>query len=91
MPAKKRLPRKTPKLTVEQIRIVATFAHYALDYPILTFDEVARRVMHSRPFAKTPTGREFKRQAREVVDAVNHAYLSSLKRRAQESRIRAGG
>jgi hypothetical protein len=68
MAAKKRLPQRTPELTVEQIEIVGQFSDYAFDYPILTFDEVARKVMRSRPFPKTRTGREFKRQAKEVFD-----------------------
>jgi hypothetical protein len=68
MSAKRLLPRKVPKLTVEQIQIVATFGDYAYDYPILTFDEVARKVLHSRPFPITRAGREFKRQAKEVFD-----------------------
>ncbi len=86
---KKRLPPKALKLTVEQIRIVTMFADYAFDYPLLTFDEVARKAMGSRPFPETRIGREFERRAREVVDAVNLAYRASLKRRAQESRIRS--
>jgi hypothetical protein len=86
---KKRLPPKALKLTVEQIRIVTMFADYAFDYPLLTFDEVARKAMGSRPFPETRIGREFERQAREVVDAVNLAYRASLKRRAQGSRIRS--
>jgi hypothetical protein len=66
MPAKQ--PAKKPQLTVEQIEVVGQFADYAFDYPILTFDEVARKVMRSRPFPKTQAGREFKRQAKEIFD-----------------------
>jgi hypothetical protein len=62
------MPTTKPRLTVEQIEIVGQFADYAFDYPILTFEEVARKVMRSRPFPKTPAGREFKRQAKEVFD-----------------------
>jgi hypothetical protein len=33
-----------------------------------TFDEVARKILHCRPFPKTRVGREFKRQGREIFD-----------------------
>jgi hypothetical protein len=66
MPVKR--PAKKPQLTVEQIEIVAQFADYAFDYPILTFEEVARKILRYRPFPNTMIGREVKRQAKEVFD-----------------------
>ena len=61
-------PAKRPQLSVEQIEIVAQFADYSFDCPKLSFDAVAKNVLGARPFPNTPTGRQFKRQAKEVFD-----------------------
>lgn len=67
MAAKKLSPTK-PQLSTEQLELIGQFSDYAFDYHILTFDEALRKGMRSRPIPKTPTGREFRRQAEEVFD-----------------------
>jgi hypothetical protein len=56
------------KLTGEQIELVARFGAGALEYLGLTFDQVAQKILGARPFANTPTGREFRRQAKLAFD-----------------------
>jgi hypothetical protein len=57
-----------PELSVAQAELAAQFSDYAFDYPGLTFDDVARKVLGSRPFPNTPAGRRFKREAKEVFE-----------------------
>ena len=56
------------KLTVEQAEIAAQFADHAFDYPKLSFDEVAQKVLGSKPFPNTANGRAFRREAKAVFD-----------------------
>jgi hypothetical protein len=65
MPAKK--PAHKPRLSVEQLEIVAAFSDYAFEYPRLDFDALARKVIGIRqPFANTPTGRLLKRECKQI-------------------------
>ena len=57
----------TPKLTPEQVEVAAQFADHAFDYPGLSFDEVARKVL-PKGFGKGPTGTRFKKEAKEVFE-----------------------
>lgn len=67
MPASTRRSSK-PRLSAEQIEIVAQFADYSFEYPRLTFDEVAKKILGARPFTNAPTGRKFRRDAKAVFD-----------------------
>ena len=55
-----------PKLTVEQIELVAQFSDHAFDFPNMTVEEVARKV--GVRFPSTPAGRLFRRECQEVFD-----------------------
>jgi hypothetical protein len=60
------MPRVT--LTVDQIEIAAQFADHSFDYPRLSFDQVAKKVLGSKPFPNTPNGRKFRIEAKAVFD-----------------------
>jgi len=60
--------KSSPKLTVDQSEMAAQFADHAFDYPRLTFDEVAKKVLGAMPFPATPQGRAFRREAKAVFD-----------------------
>jgi hypothetical protein len=64
MPAKK----QTAKLTTEQWEIVGQFNGISFEYPKLTFDQAAKKVLGSKPFLNTPTGRAFRREGKAVFD-----------------------
>jgi len=64
MPAK----RRKPELSVEQVELVGQFADYASDFPNLSFDEAAKKVLGPRGFPNTPSGRKFRREAQAVFD-----------------------
>jgi hypothetical protein len=55
-------------LSVAQREIAAQFADHSFDYPDLTFDQVAKKVLGARPFPATPTGRKFRAEAKAVFD-----------------------
>lgn len=44
------------------------FSDFALDYPAISFDEVARKVLGAHPFPNTPRGRKFRAEAKAVFD-----------------------
>jgi hypothetical protein len=56
------------KLSVAQIELAAQFADHSFDYPNLTFDQVAKKVLGARPFPNTPVGRKFRRGAKAVFN-----------------------
>jgi glycine cleavage system protein P-like pyridoxal-binding family len=58
----------TSKLTVTQAEIAAQFADYSFDYPTMSFDEVARKVLGSKPFPNTRSGQKFRTEAKAVFD-----------------------
>ena len=57
-----------PELSVEQQEMAAQFSDFAFDYPTLSFDEVAKKVLGPNPFAATPTGRKFRTEAKAAFD-----------------------
>jgi hypothetical protein len=59
---------KPAGLTVEQIEIVGQFNDYACDYPKLTFDAAAKKVLGANPFPKTPNGRRFRAECKKAFD-----------------------
>jgi hypothetical protein len=65
MPAK--LSSREPRLSVEQLEIVGQFSDVAFDYPRLSFEQAAKRVLGT-PFPNTPAGREFKCEAKRIFD-----------------------
>ena len=65
------MPAKHPrgaKLSVAQLERIGQFNDYSFEYAALTFDEVAKKVLGSRPFRNTPTGRKFRSEAKAVFD-----------------------
>jgi hypothetical protein len=64
MPAKK----SRPNLSTEQWEIVGQFNDYAADYPRLTFDQVAKKVLGKTPYPSTPTGRKFRTECKAMFD-----------------------
>ena len=79
------------KLTGEQIELVGRFGDGALEYLGLTFDRAAEKILGPRPFANTPTGREFRRQAKLAFDRarprLDMAHLEWKRRRSAESQM----
>ena len=55
-------------LTMEQIEMLAKFSHASEDYPDLTFEEVAVKLLGPDPFKSTPNGKQFEEECREVFD-----------------------
>ena len=62
------MPRpKVARLTPEQTEIVAQFADFAFDYPGLSFDAVARKVL-PKGFGTGPRAKRLRQEAKEVFD-----------------------
>jgi hypothetical protein len=61
-------PARTPSLTESQWEIVGQFNDISFEYPKLTFDQAAKKVLGSKPFPNTPKGRAFRREAKAVID-----------------------
>jgi hypothetical protein len=59
---------KPTGLTVAQIELVGQFNDYACDYPKLTFDAVAKKVLGPNPFPKTPNGRKFRSECKKAFE-----------------------
>jgi len=57
-----------PRLSFAQIEVVGQFNDYAWENPTLTFEEVAIKVLGSSAFPRTPNGRIFKRECKNVFD-----------------------
>ena len=56
------------RLSFAQIEVVGQFNDYAWDNPKLTFEEVAKKALGSKPFPRTPNGRKFKSECKNVFD-----------------------
>jgi hypothetical protein len=67
MPRSKRTRTSAAKLTPEQAEVAAQFADYAFDYPGLSFDEVARKVL-PKGFGTGQAGQRFRKEAKEVFE-----------------------
>jgi hypothetical protein len=63
-----RRSKKRFTLSIAQLDAIGQFNDYAFEYPHLTFDEVAKMVLGSRPFPSTPAGSKFKQEAKAVFD-----------------------
>jgi len=70
------------KLSVAQIELAAQFADHSFDYPKLTFDQVAKKVLGVRPFPATPTGRKFRTEAKAIFDQERASKPMANKRRS---------
>jgi hypothetical protein len=82
-------------LTAEQTGLVDRFADPSFEFLGLTFDQVAQKIVGTRPFANTSNGREFRRQAKLVFNRerpkLDLAYLEWKRRRlagSQENNLR---
>ena len=60
--------KKSSKLTLEQIEMLVEFSHASEDYPDLSFEEVALKLLGPEPFKPTPNGKQFEKECREVFD-----------------------
>jgi hypothetical protein len=56
------------KLTLEQVEMLANFSDAAFDYPDLSFEEVARKLLGPEPFKATPSGKQFEKECRAMFD-----------------------
>jgi hypothetical protein len=59
---------KKLELTTEQWEIIGQFNDVSFEYPKLTFDLAAKKVLRSKPFPNNPTGRAFREEAKAVFD-----------------------
>jgi hypothetical protein len=48
--------------------MLAKFSHASEDYPDLSFEEVALKLLGPEPFAPTANGKEFEKECREVFN-----------------------
>jgi hypothetical protein len=60
-------PKRAPQLNMEQIEIVGRFNDLAWDYPKLSFNEVAKKVLPAG-FGTGASAKRFKKEAKEVFD-----------------------
>jgi hypothetical protein len=56
------------RLSFAQIEVVGQFNDYAWDNPKLTFEEVAQKALGSSAFPRTPNGRKFRIECKNVFD-----------------------
>jgi hypothetical protein len=56
------------ELTFEQTEMLGKFGGASFDYPKLSFEEVARKLLGPKPFKATTKGKQFERVCREVFD-----------------------
>jgi hypothetical protein len=56
------------RLSFAQIEVVGQFNDYAWDNPKLTFEEVAKKELGSKPFSRTANGRKFRIECKNVFD-----------------------
>jgi hypothetical protein len=56
------------KLIAAQIEIFGQFNDYSYENPKLTFEEVVRKEFGPKLFPRTPQGRKFEMECREVFD-----------------------
>jgi hypothetical protein len=57
-----------PRLSSAQIEVVGQFNDYAWENPKMTFEEVAKKALGSNPFPRTPNGRKFRTECKNVFD-----------------------
>ena len=60
-------PARKPQLTVEQIEIVGQFNDAAFEYPKLSFEQVAKKLL-PKGFGAGPAGKKFREEAKAVFD-----------------------
>jgi hypothetical protein len=65
---KKKTSLKSARLSAAQIELVGQFNDYAYDNPGLSFDQVARKELGKNPFPRTPNGRQFRMECKEIFD-----------------------
>ena len=56
------------ELTFEQTEMLGKFGGASFDYPKLSFEEVARRLLGPKPFKATTKGKQFKKVCRDAFD-----------------------
>jgi hypothetical protein len=56
------------ELTFEQTEMLGRFGDASFDYPKLSFEEVARKLLGPKPFKATTKGKKFEKVCREVFD-----------------------
>jgi hypothetical protein len=56
------------ELTFEQTEKLAKFSDASFDYPKLSFEKVARKLLGPKPFKATTKGKQFKKICREAFD-----------------------
>ncbi len=56
------------ELTFEQTEMLGRFGDASSDYPRLSFEEVARKLLGPKPFKATTKGKKFEKVCREVFD-----------------------
>jgi hypothetical protein len=56
------------RLSFAQIEVVGQFNDYAWDNPKLTFEEVAQKALGSSAFPRTPNGRKFRSECKNMFD-----------------------
>jgi hypothetical protein len=56
------------RLSFAQIEVVGQFNDYAWENPKLTFEEVAQKELGSSAFPRTPNGRKFRSECKNVFD-----------------------
>jgi len=56
------------ELTFEHTEMLAKFSDAASNYPKLSFEEVARKLLGPKPFKATKKGKQFKKICREAFD-----------------------
>ena len=66
--------KKCPNLTIKQIEMPLKLSHASEDYPNLSFEEIALKLLGSEPFKPAPNGKEFERECREVFDRERKAW-----------------
>jgi hypothetical protein len=66
--SKAKKPKSHARLSFAQIEVVGQFNDYAWDNPKLTFEEVAKKALGSKPFPRTANGRKFRSECKNVFD-----------------------
>jgi hypothetical protein len=56
------------ELTFEQTEMLGKFGDASFDYPKLSFEEVARKLLGPKPFKTTTKGKKFEKVCREAFD-----------------------
>jgi hypothetical protein len=56
------------ELTFEHTEMLEKFGDASSDYPVLSFDEIARKLLGPKPFKVTTKGKQLEKICREVFD-----------------------